>query len=50
MQATHDEAILAKLMDTLDEAQKRWLVGREALRLGHEGVRPCRHAPCRGRS
>jgi len=25
MQATHDEAILAKLMDTLDEAQKRWL-------------------------
>jgi Rhodopirellula transposase DDE domain len=39
MQAIQDQAILTKLLDTLDEAQKRWLVGREALRLGHGGVK-----------
>jgi hypothetical protein len=39
MRATQDETILVKLLDTLDEAQKRWLVGREALRLGHGGVK-----------
>jgi len=39
MEATQDQAILAKLLDTLDEAQKRWFVGREALRLGHGGVK-----------
>jgi hypothetical protein len=39
MHAKQDQAILAKLLDTLDEAQKRWFVGREALRLGHGGVK-----------
>jgi hypothetical protein len=30
---------LVKLLSTLDEAQKRWFVGREALLLGHGGVK-----------
>src|SRR5690242_18361153 len=30
---------LVKLLGTLDEAQKRWFVGREALLLGHGGVK-----------
>ena len=30
---------LTKLLSTLDEAQKRWFVGREALLLGHGGVK-----------
>jgi hypothetical protein len=39
MHAIQDYTILVKLLDTLDEAQKRWLVGREALLLGHGGVK-----------
>lgn len=39
MQAIQDYTILVKLLDTLDEAQKRWLVGREAILLGHGGVK-----------
>jgi hypothetical protein len=34
-----DHSILVKVLDTLDEAQKRWLVGREAMLLGHGGVK-----------
>jgi hypothetical protein len=30
---------LVKLLATLDEAQKRWFVGREAMLLGHGGVK-----------
>jgi arginine repressor len=30
---------LIKLLGTLDEAQKRWFVGREAMLLGHGGVK-----------
>src|SRR5947209_14580177 len=30
---------LVKLLRTLDEAQKRWFVGREAMLLGHGGVK-----------
>ena len=30
---------LTKLLSTLDEAQKRWFVGREAMLLGHGGVK-----------
>jgi arginine repressor len=30
---------LVKLLGTLDEAQKRWFVGREAMLLGHGGVK-----------
>src|SRR3954454_5507339 len=30
---------LTKLLSTLDEAQKRWCVGREAMLLGHGGVK-----------
>ena len=30
---------MVKLLDTLDEAQKRWFVGREAMLLGHGGVK-----------
>jgi hypothetical protein len=30
---------LVKLLDSLDEAQKRWFVGREAMLLGHGGVK-----------
>ncbi|MCL5097749.1 MAG: ISAzo13 family transposase [Candidatus Omnitrophica bacterium] len=34
-----DDATLVKLLDTLDEGQKRWLVGREAMLLGHGGIK-----------
>ncbi len=30
---------MVKLLETLDEAQKRWFVGREAMLLGHGGVK-----------
>ena len=30
---------MVKLLSTLDEAQKRWFVGREAMLLGHGGVK-----------
>ena len=33
------DRVLAKLLSTLDEAQKRWFVGREAMLLGHGGVK-----------
>jgi len=39
MRAIQDNTILVRLLDTLDEAQKRWLVGREAMLLGHGGVK-----------
>ena len=39
MRAIQDDTILVRLLDTLDEAQKRWLVGREAMLLGHGGVK-----------
>src|SRR6266404_8550397 len=34
-----DHFMMVKLLDTLDEAQKRWFVGREAMLLGHGGVK-----------
>jgi hypothetical protein len=39
MRILQDHSTLVKLLDTLDEAQKRWLVGREAMLLGHGGVK-----------
>ena len=30
---------LVRLLSTLDEAQKRWFIGREAMLLGHGGVK-----------
>ncbi len=39
MRAIQDPTTLVKLLNTLDEAQKRWLVGREAMLLGHGGVK-----------
>ena len=39
MRTIEDRTILAKLMGTLDEAQKRWFVGREAMLLGHGGIK-----------
>ena len=39
MRTGQDHSTLLKLLDTLDEAQKRWLVGREAMLLGHGGVK-----------
>jgi Rhodopirellula transposase DDE domain len=39
MRAIEDHTILVKLLDTMDEAQKRWLVGREAMLLGHGGIK-----------
>jgi len=39
MRILQDHSILVKVLDTLDEAQKRWLVGREAMLLGHGGVK-----------
>jgi hypothetical protein len=39
MRALEDRSIMVKLLDTLDEAQKRWFVGREAMLLGHGGVK-----------
>jgi len=39
MRAIEDKTVLGKIMDTLDEAQKRWFVGREAMLLGHGGIK-----------
>ena len=39
MRTIQDRPILVRLLHTLDEAQKRWLVGREAMLLGHGGVK-----------
>jgi len=39
MRATQDSTVLVKLLDAMDESQKRWLVGREAMLLGHGGVK-----------
>ncbi len=39
MRAIEDQTILVRLLDTLDEAQKRWFVGREAMLLGHGGIK-----------
>ena len=39
MRAIEDKSVLVKLLDTLDEAQKRWFVGREAMLLGHGGIK-----------
>ncbi len=39
MRIIQDHSILVKVLDTLDEAQKRWLVGREAMLLGRGGVK-----------
>ena len=39
MRAIEDKTVLVKLLDTLDEAQKRWFVGREAMLLGHGGIK-----------
>ena len=33
------DSALVKVLSTLDEAQKRWFVGREAMLLGHGGVK-----------
>jgi hypothetical protein len=33
-----DKSLLRKVLGTLNEAQRRWLVGREALRLGRGGI------------
>jgi Rhodopirellula transposase DDE domain len=33
------DSAMAKLLTTLDEAQKRWFVGREAMLLGHGGLK-----------
>jgi hypothetical protein len=33
------ESLLTKVMGTLDEAQRRWFVGREAILLGHGGIK-----------
>jgi hypothetical protein len=34
-----DHCQLNTLLDRLDEQQRRWVAGREALRLGHGGIR-----------
>lgn len=38
MGASQDIALLQKILFTLNEAQRRWLVGREALRYGRGGI------------
>src|SRR3954466_591301 len=38
MSGTQDIALLRKILSTLNEAQRRWLVGREALRCGRGGI------------
>jgi hypothetical protein len=38
MSVAQDIALLRKILSTLNEAQRRWLVGREALRYGRGGV------------
>ena len=37
--ARDDHRQLNALLDRLDEQQRRWVAGREALRLGHGGVK-----------
>jgi hypothetical protein len=37
--ARQDQRLFRKVLGTLNEAQRRWLVGREALRLGRGGIR-----------
>src|SRR5437764_10650142 len=39
MPARAADRALVRLLSTLDEAQKRWFVGREAMLLGHGGVK-----------
>ena len=39
MQMQKEAVLLKRVMDTLDEAQQRWFVGREALRCGRGGIR-----------
>jgi len=34
-----EEDIILKILDTLNEAQTRWFVAREAIRLGHGGIK-----------
>ncbi len=36
--ASDDHRQLNALLDRLDEQQRRWVAGREAIRLGHGGV------------
>ena len=36
--ASDDHRQLNALLDRLDEQQRRWVAGREAMRLGHGGV------------
>src|ERR687895_689196 len=36
--AKQDSILLRKVLETLNEAQRRWLVGREALRGGRGGI------------
>jgi hypothetical protein len=38
MSVTQDIALFRKVLSTLNEAQRRWLVGREALRYGRGGI------------
>ena len=39
MQMQKEAVLLKRVMDTMDEAQQRWFVGREALRCGRGGIR-----------
>lgn len=39
MRTLEDPTLMLKLLETLDEAQKRWYVGREAMLLGHGGIK-----------
>jgi hypothetical protein len=36
--AKRDTGLFRKVLEALNEAQRRWLVGREALRLGRGGI------------
>ncbi|MDR3700046.1 MAG: hypothetical protein P4L56_10455, partial [Candidatus Sulfopaludibacter sp.] len=36
--ANQDATLFHKVLQTLNEAQRRWLVGREALRYGRGGI------------
>jgi len=39
MESKGQENITLKILDTLNEAQTRWFVAREAIRLGHGGIK-----------
>ena len=39
MPIQNDQALMKRMLNTLDEAQQRWFVGREALRWGRGGIR-----------